>query len=37
VDKQRIELAIELALSTLTRFVEGNQEQAMQILHTQQE
>jgi PTH1 family peptidyl-tRNA hydrolase len=36
-DKQRIELAIELALSTFTYFAEGKQEQAMQILHTQQE
>lgn len=36
-DKQRIDVAIELALSTLSVFVEGKQEQAMQILHTQQE
>lgn len=36
-DKQRIDQAIELALSTLTAFAEGKQEQAMQILHTQQE
>lgn len=36
-DKQRIGLAIELALNTLTGFAEGKQEQAMQILHTQQE
>ena len=36
-DKQRIELAIEQALSTLTLFAEGKQEQAMQMLHTQQE
>jgi peptidyl-tRNA hydrolase, PTH1 family len=36
-DKQRIERAIELALATLTLFAEGNQSQAMQILHTQQE
>lgn len=36
-DKQSIELAIEQALTTLTLFVEGNQAQAMQNLHTQQE
>ncbi|MFZ0219679.1 MAG: aminoacyl-tRNA hydrolase [Candidatus Aquirickettsiella sp.] len=36
-DKQRIDLAIEQALTTLTLFVEGNQAQAMQNLHTQQE
>lgn len=36
-DKQKIEQAIELALSTLTAFAEGQQAQAMQCLHTQQE
>jgi peptidyl-tRNA hydrolase, PTH1 family len=36
-DKQRIELAIEQALTTLRLFAEGNQAQAMQNLHTQQE
>lgn len=36
-DKQRIELAIEQALTTLTLFVEGHQAEAMKILHTQQE
>lgn len=36
-DKQRIDQAIELALSTLTAFAEGQQAQAMQSLHTQQE
>lgn len=36
-DKQRIEFAIEQALATVTLFVEGNQAQAMQNLHTQQE
>lgn len=35
-DKQKIDQAIELALSTLTEFVEGQQAQAMQRLHTQQ-
>jgi peptidyl-tRNA hydrolase, PTH1 family len=36
-DKQRIELAIAQALTTLTLFVEGRHAQAMQNLHTQQE
>jgi peptidyl-tRNA hydrolase, PTH1 family len=36
-DKQRIDQAIEQSLTTLTLFAEGKQEQAMQILHTQQE
>lgn len=36
-DKQRIELAIDQALTTITLFAEGNQAQAMQMLHTQQE
>lgn len=36
-DKQRIEVAIEQALTTLTMFAEGKQAQAMQMLHTQQE
>lgn len=36
-DKQRIELAIEQALTTLALFAEGNRAQAMQNLHTQQE
>ncbi len=35
-DKQKIDQAIELALSTLTGFAEGQQVQAMQSLHTQQ-
>lgn len=36
-DKKKIDQAIELALSTLIEFVEGQQGQAMQRLHTQQE
>ncbi len=36
-DKQRIDLAIEQALTTLTQFAEGKQDIAMQALHTQQE
>lgn len=36
-DKQRIDLAIEQALTTLTQFAEGKQDLAMQTLHTQQE
>lgn len=36
-DKQRIEFAIEQALTTLMLFVEGRHAQAMQNLHTQQE
>lgn len=36
-DKQKIDHAIQLALTTLTGFAEGQQAQAMQSLHTQQE
>lgn len=36
-DKQKIDQAIELALSTLTEFAEGQQAQALQSLHTQQQ
>ncbi|MEN9917273.1 MAG: peptidyl-tRNA hydrolase [Pseudomonadota bacterium] len=36
-DKQKIDQAIELALSTLTEFAAGQQAQAIQSLHTQQE
>lgn len=36
-DKHKIDQAIELALSTLTGFAEGQQAQALQSLHTQQQ